>query len=141
EMTIVLVIHDAGDAADHVAIAAGDKCLNLADLLKGMFLPADQPLEVIAQRRNPVRVVAVQIPGKPHESPAIAPPSHGLNNHIRHRKSLVAEELPAFSPAETLHYRSGVNRGQGRAMELESAVGRYLNHDRQRVFTGGMYAT
>ena len=85
---VVFVVQDGGHAAHHLAVAPGQKGLHFGDFVEGMFLPTEQLLQVVAERGNPVGIVAIKLPRELHERPTIPPGSHRGHGDIRHRTSL-----------------------------------------------------
>ena len=85
---VVTPIQDGGDPAADLAAAKGQERLHPVPFVERVRPVSDQFLLVAAQRRNPVRVVAVQGPGKLQELSSFPPGGNPFDNQFRHGYSL-----------------------------------------------------
>jgi hypothetical protein len=77
----VIVILDGGNASHQLAVAAGQEELRGGVLEKGMLLPIQQRFHVEKQRRDPVRVIPINLPGKANELPQV--PGIGYRKYFK----------------------------------------------------------
>ena len=80
----VPLVQNGRDPPADFAAAIGQERLHGVACVEGMRLVADQLLLVVAQRRNPVRIVAVQRPREVEKLPFLAGSDDALNGEVGH---------------------------------------------------------
>jgi len=82
----MLLVENCGNAPDRLAVPIRQKGLDFIALVERMRTVADQFPLLEPQRRNPVRIVAIQLPRQAQKLPPPAAVGNGLNHDAGHAR-------------------------------------------------------